>query len=77
MQGCQCDERKHSFRQHLIAATSTSGYAVRWEAGTDGYPQVTEVYKAEGIKSFVVAGVSAAIDSTKKLITAPCQRVQS
>ena len=54
----------------LNSATSTSGYAVRWEAGTDGYPQVTEVYKAEGIKSFVVAGVSAAIDSTKKLITA-------
>ena len=54
----------------LNSATSTSGYAVTWEAGTDGYPQIAEVYKAEGIKSFVVAGVSAAIDSTKKLITA-------
>ena len=54
----------------LNSATSTSGYAVTWEAGTDGYPQIAEVYKAEGIKSFVVADVSATIDRTAKLITA-------
>ena len=58
------------FLASLNEATPITDYTVTWIAGTDGYPVISGIQAATGIKSFTVAGVAATIDQKAHTITA-------
>lgn len=65
------DELKSSeFLAALNSAAPITDYTVTWVAGADGYPTISNIQAAAGIKSFTVAGVNATIDQKAHTITA-------
>ena len=65
------DELKSAeFLAALNSAAPIADYAVTWVTGTDGYPTISNIQAAAGIKSFTVAGVNATIDQKAHMITA-------
>ena len=65
------DELKSAeFLAALNSAAPIADYAVTWVTGTDGYPTISNIQAAAGIKSFTVAGVNATIDQKAHTITA-------
>ena len=65
------DELKSSeFLAALNSAAPITDYTVTWVAGADGYPTISNIQAAAGIKSFTVAGVNATIDQKAHMITA-------
>ena len=65
------DELKSAeFLAALNSAAPITDYTVTWVAGADGYPTISNIQAAAGIKSFTVAGVNATIDQKAHMITA-------
>ena len=65
------DELKSAeFLAALNSAAPIADYAVTWVTGADGYPTISNIQAAAGIKSFTVAGVNATIDQNAHTITA-------
>ena len=65
------DELKSTeFLAALNNAAPITDYTVTWIAGADGYPTISDIQDAVGIKSFTVAGVAATIDQKAHTITA-------
>ena len=58
------------FLAALNNAAPITDYTVTWIAGADGYPTISDIQDAVGIKSFTVAGVAATIDQKAHTITA-------
>ncbi len=66
----EAELKSDAFLAELKGADTITDYIVNWTKGADEYPKVSDLIRGEGIKSFKIGEVKAAIDRQNNTITA-------
>ena len=61
--------KSEDFIAQLNGNVPLTEYSAVWVSGADSYPEISEVKKHKGIKSFIIDGVSGVIDGENMTIT--------